>query len=313
MNGCYFSIDICSSRSSDDEIVYSQDLFWTTTWCIASFRKLWIKTHCIDTTDPTNLLNVINEKTRLILVESPSNPLARVVNIEVFASIAKTLRDAIFAVDNTFLTPIFQNPADFWADVVIHSLTKYISWNGLDMGGVVLGDKYLIEAVHAHVRQHGMNSNPQTAERILKWLSTLASRMSKVNSMAVECVDFLEQNDQVWDIYFTGLENHPQKDIISDQQNWHWWVFAFELANRELTKDQIFWAADNSWFYIAANLGGPKSIITPPVFTTHSTISQDLREKAWIKDWLIRIALWHEEDVEHVRSILRVFLGNLQW
>jgi O-succinylhomoserine sulfhydrylase len=281
-----------------DHIVASQSLFGATVQLLNNWLpRLGIQTTFVAGTGPEAWEAALRPNTRLLFVETPSNPLTEVYDIEALAQLAHR-RDAWLAVDNCFCTPALQRPLELGADLVIHSATKYLDGQGRVLGGAVLGRHALIhEPLTAFLRNAGPTLSPFNAWVILKGLETLKLRMSAHSAGALELARWLEAHPRVQRVYYPGLASHPQHALATRQQSNGGGVVSFVVhGGREAA-----WRVVDSTrvISITANLGDVKSTITHPASTTHGRLSAEARAAAGIEEGLLRVAV----GLESVRDL----------
>ncbi|HTP94478.1 MAG TPA: PLP-dependent transferase, partial [Burkholderiales bacterium] len=238
------------------------------------------------------------KNTRLLFLETPSNPLTEVSDIAALAKVAKRA-GALLAVDNVFCTPALQRPLDLGADIIIHSATKYLDGQGRVLGGAVLGKRELIMGnLHPFLRTAGPTLSPFNAWVILKGLETLKIRMEAHSASALELARWLERQPAVARVYYPGLETHPQYALARRQQKTGGGIVSFDVKGGR----QAAWRVVDStrMISITANLGDTKSTITHPASTTHGRISAEARAAAGIGEGLLRVAVGLEalEDIK---------------
>jgi O-succinylhomoserine sulfhydrylase len=252
-------------------------------------------------TNPIEWQTAVTPKTKLFFVETPSNPLTEVCDIQVLADIAHKA-GAHLVVDNCFCTPAIQLPLDLGADIIIHSATKYIDGQGRCLGGAVLGSKALMEPVYGFLRTAGVTMSAFNAWVFLKGLETLHVRMEAHAKRALELASWLEKQPQVARVYYPGLVSHPQYTLAMKQQNSGGGIVSFEVKpNAGQTAQEAAWALIDATklISITANLGDAKTTITHPATTTHSRVTAEARAAAGIQDNLVRIAV----GLEHVDDL----------
>jgi O-succinylhomoserine sulfhydrylase len=231
----------------------------------------------------------IRPETRLLFVETPSNPLTEIADIARLAEIARS-RGCLLVVDNCFLTPALQLPLPLGADIVIHSATKYIDGQGRCVGGAIVGPEALLgESVFGVLRNGGTTMSPFNAWVFLKGLETLGLRMKAHSSRALELARWLEQQPGVRRVHYPGLPSHPQHELASRQQCGGGGIVAFEVDGGRAAAWRVIDAV--RVFSITANLGDTKSTITHPATTTHGRLSDADKQRAGIVDGLIRLSV----------------------
>ena len=287
---------------SGDHIVCSQSVFGTTVTLLQNqLSKFGVATTFVPMTDYEAWANAIRPETRLLLLETPSNPLTEVADIARVAEISRA-RGCLLVVDNCFLTPALQRPLELGADIVIHSATKYIDGQGRCVGGAVVGSEQLVgEAVFGVVRNGGICLSPFNAWVFLKGLETLGLRMEAHSARALELAQWLEGQAGVRRVHYPGLASHPQHELAKRQQRGFGGIVAFEVEGGRAAAWKLIDAT--RVFSITANLGDAKSTITHPATTTHWRLSDSERTRAGITAGLIRLSVGLE-DVADLRRDL---------
>jgi O-succinylhomoserine sulfhydrylase len=289
--------------SAGDHVVASQSIFGTSVQLFTNILKRWgLAVTLVSLTDPDDWQAAITPKTKLFFVETPSNPLTEVCDIQLLADIAHQA-GVYLIVDNCFCTPAIQRPLTLGADIIIHSATKYIDGQGRCLGGAVLGSKALMEPVYGFLRTAGVTMSAFNAWVFLKGLETLPIRMEAHARKAMALATWLEMQPQVARVFYPGLQSHPQHALALRQQTNGGGIVSFEVKPKKgQTEQEAAWAVIDAteMISITANLGDAKSTITHPATTTHSRITREAREASGIKDSLIRIAvgLEHEDDLK---------------
>ncbi len=280
--------------SSGDHVVASRSIFGTSVQLFANIMQRWgLQVSFVSLTDMAAWESAIQANTKLLFVETPSNPLTEVCDIAALADLAHR-KGSLLVVDNCFCTPALQQPLALGADIIIHSATKYIDGQGRCLGGAVLGSKALIEPVYGFLRTAGVTMSAFNAWVFLKGLETLHIRMQAHSDNALKLATWLEQQPAVAKVYYPGLSSHPQHHLAMRQQSAGGGIVSFEVKSKAgQTEQQAAWAVIDAtqMISITANLGDVKSTITHPATTTHSRVSAEERAKAGIKDNLLRIAV----------------------
>jgi O-succinylhomoserine sulfhydrylase len=291
-----------------DHIVASRSLFGATVQMLGTIMpRFGVDATFVSATDLAAYEAALRPNTRLLFVETPSNPLTEVVDIAGLAQIAKRA-GALLAVDNCFCTPALQRPLELGADVVIHSATKYLDGQGRVLGGAVAGNRAVTEEVFKFLRTAGPTLSPFNAWVILKGLETLAIRMQAQSANAASLARWLEAQPAVGRVYYPGLPSHPQHELAMRQQKSGGAILAFEVRGG---REQAWRVVDSTRLLsITANLGDTKSTITHPASTTHGRISAEARAAAGIGENLLRIAVGLEA-VEDLQADLARGLGQI--
>jgi O-succinylhomoserine sulfhydrylase len=279
-----------------DHVVASRSLFGATQQLFGNiFTRFGIDTTFVAGARPESYRTALRPNTKLMFIETPSNPLTEVYDI---AALAKVAHDggALLAVDNCFCTPILQKPLQLGADLVIHSATKYLDGQGRVLGGAVCGPKVLTEEVFKFLRTAGPTLSPFNAWVILKGLETLKIRMQAQSAAALELAQWLEAHPKVDRVFYPGLPSHPQHALAMRQQVSGGAIVSFEVKGG---RAEAWHVVDNcKLLSITANLGDTKTTITHPASTTHGRISPEARAESGISEGLLRIAVGLEAVVD---------------
>lgn len=257
-----------------------------------------IVTDYIDATNPELIEKALSPATKMIWVESPTNPLMKLCNINAISMIAKK-HDIIFVVDNTFLTPYFQNPVSLGADIVLHSATKYLSGHSdVVSGAIMLSDEVFYEKIKYYQNAMGAIPSPFDCYLVLRGIKTLAVRMEKHEYNAGLIADFLENHSRLKKVIYPGLKTHPQHILGSTQASGFGGMITCELKGG-ISEARKF-LENLKIFSIAESLGGVESLIEHPALMTHASLSLEEREKIGITDSMIRISV----GIENVEDLL---------
>lgn len=286
---------------SGDEILASSALFGSTVGLFLNYlKKFGITIRFIpaaDVINPEVWADSITSRTRLLFAETPSNPLATLIDIQAIAEVAHR-HDALLVIDNCFCTPILQQPLALGADIVVHSATKYIDGQGRAVGGAVVGRREHMQEIFNVVRTCGPCLSPFNAWLFIKGLETLSLRMKVHCEQAAELAKWLEAHPAVANVYYCGLPSHPQYELAKRQLNAFGAVIGFEVhGGREAA-----WSVIDStqMLSITGNLGDVRTTITHPATTTHGKLTYEQRTAAGIEEGLIRISVGLEglEDIK---------------
>ncbi len=287
--------------SAGDHIVASRSLFGTTVQLFSNIFKRWgLEVTFVSLTNLNEWEDAIQKNTKLFFVETPSNPLTDVADIKALSNIAHN-KEIKLIVDNCFCSPALQRPLLLGADIIIHSATKYLDGQGRCLGGAVLADKKTIEPIYQFLRSAGPTMSAFNAWVFLKGLETLSVRMDAHSKNALHLASWLESQSQVDRVYYPGLVSHPQHTLALNQQKSGGAIVSFEVKGGQ--KEAWGLIDSTKLISITANLGDVKSTITHPATTTHSRVSAEERQKAGIKDNLVRIAVGLE-DIEDLKADL---------
>ncbi len=293
-----------------DRIVSSSGIFGSTTMLFNNYlARFGVEVSYVSSTDMTRWREAMELKPKLLFVETPSNPLTEVFDIEALARLARA-QDCLLIVDNCFCTPALQRPLDFGADIVIHSATKYLDGQGRCIGGAVVGDKERVGTeVFGFLRTAGPTMSPFNAWVFAKGLETLGIRMKAHSQNAHHLAMWLEEQPMIKRVYYPGLSSHPQHDLATRQQLDYGGIVSFEV---EGGREEAWRVIDaTQMISITANLGDTKTTITHPASTTHGRLTPQQREQAGIKDELIRIAVGLE-DLADIQADLAGGLFTIQ-
>lgn len=294
---------------SGDHIVASRSLFGATVNLLNGLvRKFGVATSFVSGADIDAWRQALAPTTRLLFVETPSNPLTEIVDIAALAKVAKEA-GALLVVDNCFCTPALQKPLELGADIVVHSATKYLDGQGRVLGGAVLGARAVIqEPLTMFLRNAGASLSPFNAWVILKGLETLSLRMRAHSQSALELAQWLEAHPKVTAVYYPGLASHSQHALAMRQQRSGGGIVSFEVKGGR----EAAWKVVDStrMISITANLGDAKTTITHPASTTHGRLSSEARAAAGVSEGLLRVAVGLEA-VGDIRADLARGLGRI--
>jgi O-succinylhomoserine sulfhydrylase len=276
--------------NSGDHVVCSNAVFGATIQLFTGLMgRFGVETTYVSPTKVEEWKGAVRKNTRLFFLETPSNPLTEISDIEALSKIAKQA-GAILAVDNVFCTPILQRPLELGADLVIHSATKYLDGQGRVVGGAVLGAKALVgEVMIPFLRTAGPSLSPFNAWVLLKGLETLDLRIKAQSAAALELARWLEAQPAVQRVYYPGLESHPQHALAKRQQRGSGAIVSFDVKGGKPAAFRL--VNGTRLMSITGNLGDVKTTIVHPATTTHGRISQQARDAAGIGDGLIRISV----------------------
>ena len=273
-----------------DHVICSNAVFGSTVTLYSGIlAKFGLQTTFVSPTDVHEWEKALRPNTKLLFLESPSNPLTEVSDIGALAAVAKKA-GALLAVDNAFCSPALQRPLDLGADLVIHSATKYLDGQGRVLGGAVLGAKALVmDGVFGFLRTAGPTLSAFNAWVILKGMETLELRMLAQSARALELAQWLERHPRVARVHYPGLQSHPQYALAKRQQRAAGAVVAFEVKGG---REDAWRVVDATRLIsITGNLGDVKTTITHPASTTHGRISPEARAAAGIKEGLLRVSV----------------------
>jgi len=291
-----------------DEVITGDDLYGGTYRLFTKvYENFGIKFHFINVMDPATIEQHVNKNTKLIWIETPTNPMMNIVDIEACSKIAKK-HQLILAVDNTFASPYLQNPIEFGADIVMHSVTKYLGGHSdLVMGALVTSDDGLYERLAFILNSSGANPGPQDCFLVLRGIKTLHVRMDRHCFNGRKVAEFLVTHPKVDKVNWPGFENHPGHALAKKQMKDFGGMISFSLKGNKL-EDAFKIASSTQVFSLAESLGGVESLIGHPASMTHASIPAKEREKAGVVDSLLRLSVGIE-DIEDLLADLRQALG----
>lgn len=290
-----------------DHILASRAIFGTTTVLFQKYLgKFGIDSSFVDLTDFSAWEQGVKPNTRLLFMETPSNPLTEIADIQQLADLAHA-HDALLVVDNCFCTPALQQPLSLGADIVIHSATKFLDGQGRILGGAVVGNKELVGTeVFGVIRTAGPSMSPFNAWVALKGLETLSLRMKAHSANAQQLAEWLQQQAAVEQVFFPGLSSHPQHLLSKQQQSGPGGLLSFTVKGG---REQAWRIIDSTrMLSITANLGDVKTTITHPATTTHGRLSDEQKQQAGISEGLVRIAV----GLEDINDIQRDLEAGMQ-
>ena len=287
-----------------DHIVSSRSIFGTTTTLFDKYLpRFGIETSFVDLTDLEDWKQSIRTNTRLLFLETPSNPLSEIADIRQLADLAHE-NNCMLVVDNCFCTPALQRPLELGADIIVHSATKYLDGQGRIVGGAIVGPNPLVnEDIFGVIRSTGPSMSPFNAWVALKGLETLNLRMNAHSQNAIQLARFLQQHPRVERVFHPGLETHPQYELAKSQQYGFGGVVSFVVGGGRESAWKIIDSTE--LLSITANLGDVKTTITHPATTTHGRVSDDLKARTGIEEGLIRIAVGLETIDDIIADLAR--------
>ncbi|WP_417888725.1 trans-sulfuration enzyme family protein [Xanthomarina gelatinilytica] len=294
--------------SAGDEIIAVDDIYGGAYRLFTHvYEKLGIKVHYVDTTDAENVANVISSKTKLVWIESPTNPTLKVSDIQEISKIAKSV-NALLVVDNTFASPIAQKPIALGADVIIHSGTKYIGGHSdLVAGLVVTKTKELSEKIKFVQNASGGVLGPWDCFLTIRGIETLELRYRKQCDNAFAVAAFLANHEAVENVYFPGLVSHKNHDVAKRQQNGLFGGIVSFTLKEDTQEAANKFVTNTTYFKLAESLGGVKSLLCHPPQMTHASIPREKRLQSGIKDSLIRLSCGIEDSEDLINDLSQAF------
>ena len=290
-----------------DEIVSTNDLYGGSYRLFRQvFEKMGLKFHFIGMQDEDTIKSYINENTKMIWSETPTNPMMNVIDIEMLSGIAKD-NDLLLCVDNTFATPYLQQPLDLGADIVMHSATKYLGGHSdLVLGTIAVRDDKIADELYFIQNASGGIAGPMDSFLTLRGIKTLHVRMKRHSDNAKAVAEFLQQNDQVDKVYWPGLKDHPNHDVAKRQMTDFGGMVSFSMKSGKLS-DAVRVVEHVKVFTLAESLGGVESLAGHPASMTHASIPKEEREKTGVTDSLIRLSVGIEDAEDLVADLQQAF------
>ena len=287
-----------------DEVISTNDLYGGTFRIFKTiFEKYGIKFHFVGMSDPSEVEAAVNENTKLIWVETPTNPMINIIDIEAMAKISKS-SGAILCVDNTFATPYLQNPLDLGADIIMHSVTKYLGGHSdVVMGALICKDEAIADEMYRIQNSSGAVTAPMDSFLVLRGIKTLHLRVQRHCENAEKVAQFLVGHPKVDKVYWPGLESHPNHAIAKRQMRGFGGMISFNLKGNKM-EDAHAIVKNVEIFALAESLGGVESLIGHPATMTHAPIPKEERDKIGISDSLIRLSVG-VEDAEDIIADLK--------
>lgn len=286
-----------------DEVISTNDLYGGTYRIFMTiFEQYGIKFHFVDMLDLQNVKSAINIKTKLIWVETPTNPMMNIIDIVGTAEIAKEA-SVMLAVDNTFATPYLQNPLDLGADIVMHSVTKYLGGHSdIVMGALVCNDELIAKEMYRIQNSSGAVTAPMDSFLALRGIKTLHVRMDRHCENGKKIAHWLKANPNVDKVYWPGFEEHPNHVIAKKQMRGFGGMISFSLKENDIADAKKI-ATSTKIFALAESLGGVESLIGHPATMTHGSIPKAEREKTGIVDSLIRLSVGIEDADDLIQDL----------
>ena len=278
-----------------DEVISTNDLYGGSYRIFTKiFAKYDIKFHFVDMSDIHNISKLVSSKTKMLWTETPTNPMLNIVDISTLSKVAKK-HNLIFVVDNTFATPYLQKPIDHGADIVMHSLTKYMGGHSdVVMGAIVCNDDDIAEKLYFIQNSCGAVPGPMDSFLVLRGIKTLHVRMQRHCDNAKVIADFLNKHPKIQNVYFPGLKTHKNYEVAKSQMKDFGGMMSFSLKGDKL-QDAISVVSNTHYFTLAESLGGVESLCGHPATMTHAAIPKEERLKSGVTDSLIRLSVGIED------------------
>jgi len=269
--------------------------------------KFGIEFTLVDSSNPKEVEKVIQKNTKLLYLESPANPTLKLTDVRAVTQIARK-HGVITALDNTFMSPYFQRPLELGADIVIHSLTKYLSGHSDVIGGAIIGSKTLLKTIDPILKNNGSTLGPFEAWLTLRGIKTLPLRMEKHNDNAMKIARFLETHPKIQRVHYPGLKSHPQHELAKRQMNGFGGIICFEVRGELEAGVKLMNSV--KLCTLAVSLGAVETLIEHPASMTHAIVPKEERLKAGITDSLVRLSVGIE-DVEDIIEDLEQALEKI--
>ncbi len=294
---------IIKKLNPGDEVISTNDLYGGSYRIFTTiFEKYGIKFHFVSMNDVSEIEAKINDNTKMIWVETPTNPMMNIIDIEAVSSVAKT-NNCLLVVDNTFATPYLQRPLDLGADVVMHSVTKYLGGHSdVVMGALICNDEKIAEEIYRIQNSSGAVCGPQDSFLVLRGIKTLHLRVQRHCENGKAVAEFLKKHPKVDNVFWPGFEDHPNHDVAKRQMKDFGGMVSFSLVGNKLN-DALDVVKKVEIFALAESLGGVESLIGHPVTMTHAAIPKAEREKTGIVDTLIRLSVGVEDVADLIEDL----------
>jgi methionine-gamma-lyase len=290
------SAAVLTEVKAGDHVIADPVIYGSTYDLFVDLRKFGVDVSFIDTSDINNVETAIRKNTKLIFFETPANPTMKMTDIKAVSDMAHDKAITVM-VDNTFMTPYFQQPFLYGADAVVHSATKYLNGHGDTLGGIIVGSSDFIKRTRHTAKNIGGALSPFNAWLILRGLKTLSVRMDRHNVNAMEVAEFLQQHEKIERVVYPGLTDYPQHELAKKQMSGYGGMIAFSLKE---TKDLTFFLDSLRLCTLAVSLGETGTLIQHPASMTHAVVPKDERIKYGITDELIRLSV----GIENVEDII---------
>ena len=293
-----------SFLKSKDHVIFQGSIYGgTLNLVIKEFKKFNIEYSLVDSFDIKEYEMEIKENTKIIFIESPSNPLLKVIDLQAISNLSKK-NNLISIIDNTFSSPINQNPSDFGIDIIIHSATKYLGGHSDILAGALASTKSNIDKIIESSINYGGNLSEYTVWLLERSIKTLSLRVNKQNENALKVADYLSNHEKVNAVHYPGLKTHPDYELSSIQMKGFGGMLSFELSNLE---EAVLFTRKIKLIKSAMSLGGVESTICSPSLTSHSKISKEERENLGIFDGLLRFSVGIEDHNDIINDLKQAF------
>ena len=293
-----------SFLKSEDHVIFQGSIYGgTLNLVIKEFKKFNIEYSLVDSFDIKEYEMEIKENTKIIFIESPSNPLLKVIDLQAISNLSKK-NNLISIIDNTFSSPINQNPSDFGIDIIIHSATKYLGGHSDILAGALASTRSNIDKIIESSINYGGNLSEYTVWLLERSIKTLSLRVNKQNENALKVAEYLSNHEKVNAVHYPGLKTHPDYELSSKQMKGFGGMLSFELSNLE---EAVLFTRKIKLIKSAMSLGGVESTICSPSLTSHSKISKEERENLGIFDVLLRFSVGIEDHNDIINDLKQAF------
>jgi cystathionine beta-lyase len=293
-----------SFLKSEDHVIFQGSIYGgTLNLVIKEFKKFNIEYSLVDSFDIKEYEMEIKENTKIIFIESPSNPLLKVIDLQAISNLSKK-NNLISIIDNTFSSPINQNPSDFGIDIIIHSATKYLGGHSDILAGALASTRSNIDKIIESSINYGGNLSEYTVWLLERSIKTLSLRVNKQNENALKVADYLSNHEKVNAVHYPGLKTHPDYELSSKQMKGFGGMLSFELSNLQ---EAVLFTRKIKLIKSAMSLGGVESTICSPSLTSHSKISKEERENLGIFDGLLRFSVGIEDHNDIINDLKQAF------
>ena len=293
-----------SFLKSGDHVVFQSSLYGgTINMIVKEFKKFNIEYALVESLEINDYKKEIKVNTKIIYVETPSNPLLQVIDLKEISILAKKHK-LISIIDNTFASPINQNPSDFGIDIIVHSATKYLGGHSDILAGAIASSKNIINKIIASSINYGGNLSEHTVWLLERSMKTLSIRVNAQNENALRIANFLEKNKNIFIVNYPGLQSHPQHDLSKKQMRGFGGMLSFTLKNENQANSFTRFL---KIIKPAGSLGGVESTITCPALTSHAKISKEQREKFGISEGLLRFSVGIEDYQDLEDDLVQAF------
>jgi len=293
-----------SFLKSEDHVIFQGSIYGgTLNLVIKEFKKFNIEYSLVDSFDIKEYEMEIKENTKIIFIESPSNPLLKVIDLQAISNLSKK-NNLISIIDNTFSSPINQNPSDFGIDIIIHSATKYLGGHSDILAGALASTRSNIDKIIESSINYGGNLSEYTVWLLERSIKTLSLRVNKQNENALKVAEYLLNHKKVNAVHYPGLKTHPDYELSSKQMKGFGGMLSFELSNLE---EAVLFTRKIKLIKSAMSLGGVESTICSPSLTSHSKISKEERENLGIFDGLLRFSVGIEDHNDIINDLKQAF------